>query len=121
MVSSAFAEANPDAVDVWRQQEARALEVILDEPDDAAKAIAAEIGLTPEEVSGQLQQGYYLRPDEIASAEWLGTDGEPGAIAVNLQDASQFLADQGQIPAAAPLSTFEDAVYTRGLPDVITQ
>lgn len=121
VVSTSFAESNPDAVDVWRRQEARALEVIHNEPDDAAKAIAAEIGLTPEEVTGQLQQGLYLTPEEVASAEWLGTDGEPGAIAGSLEDASKFLADQGQIPEAAPLSTFEDAIYTKGLPDVLTQ
>lgn len=121
VVSSAFAEANPDAVDIWRQQEARALNVIHDQPDDAAKAISAEIGLSPEEVAGQLQQGLYLTPAEIASPEWLGTEGQPGAIANSLEDASQFLADQAQIPEAAPLSTFQDAIYTRGLPDVITQ
>ncbi|SHU31072.1 taurine-binding periplasmic protein [Mycobacteroides abscessus subsp. abscessus] len=38
---------------------------------------------------------------------------------MDLQSASQFLADQKQIPAAAPLATFENAVYTKGLPDAI--
>ncbi|MDT0419796.1 glycine/betaine ABC transporter substrate-binding protein, partial [Streptomyces sp. DSM 41982] len=87
----------------------------------AAKAIAAEVGLSPEDVAGQLKQGVYLTPAEVASPEWLGSDGAPGNIAANLQSASQFLADQKQIPEAAPLQTFKDAIYTKGLPDVIVK
>jgi taurine transport system substrate-binding protein len=119
VVSGEFAAAHPDVVDVWRQQEARALNVIKDDPAAAAKAIAAEIGLSPEDVAGQLKQGVYLTPQELTSDQWLGTDGKPGNIAANLESASQFLAEQKQIPAAAPLSTFQNAVYTKGLPDVL--
>ncbi len=120
VVSGEFAAAHPDVVDVWRRQEARALDVIKDDPASAAKAIAAEIGLSPEDVAGQLKQGVYLTPQELTSDQWLGTDGKPGNIAANLESASQFLAEQKQIPAAAPLSTFQNAVYTKGgLPDVL--
>lgn len=72
-------------------------------------------------MAGQLEQGVYLTPGEVASAEWLGSEASPGNIAVNLESASQFLAEQKQIPAAAPLKTFQDAIYTKGLPGVITQ
>lgn len=121
VVADEFADAHPDVVDIWRQQEARALTVIKDDPDAAAKAIGAEIGLSADEVKGQLKQGVYLTPTEVASAEWLGAEGNPGNIAVNLESASQFLAEQKQIPAAAPLKTFQDAIYTKGLPGAITQ
>jgi taurine transport system substrate-binding protein len=121
VVSSEFASAHPNVVDVWRQQEARALRLIHDDPTAAAKAIAGEIGLTPEDVAGQLKQGVYLTPEQVSSAQWLGADGKPGNIATNLESASQFLAAQLQIPAAAPLKTFQDAVYTKGLPDVLTK
>jgi taurine transport system substrate-binding protein len=120
-VSDDFAAQHPDVVDVWRQQEARALTLIADDPAAAAKAIAAEIGLSPDDVTGQLKQGVYLTPQQVASPEWLGSDGKPGNIAVNLQSASQFLAEQKQIPAAAPLPTFQDAIYTKGLPNALTQ
>jgi taurine transport system substrate-binding protein len=120
-VSDEFAAAHPDVVDVWRQQEARALNVIKDDPGAAAKAIAAEIGLSPDDVAGQLKQGQYLTPEQVASPEWLGTEGKSGNVAANLQSASQFLADQKQIPAAAPLTTFQDAIYTKGLPGVLTK
>lgn len=120
-VSNSFARDHPEVVDVWRKQQARALTVIHSDPAAAAKAIAAEIGLSPADVEGQLKQGVYLTPQEVASPQWLGSAGNPGNIAANLQSASQFLADQKQIPAAAPLTTFQDAIYTRGLPDAITQ
>ncbi len=120
-VSDDFANAHPDVVDTWRQQEARALSLIHQDPAAAAKAIAAEIGLSPDDVAGQLKQGVYLTPEEVASPEWLGSEGKPGNIASNLQSASQFLAEQKQIPSAAPLPAFQDAIYTKGLPSVLTQ
>jgi taurine transport system substrate-binding protein len=120
-VRNEFADAHPEVVDIWRQQEARALSVIHDDPTAAAKAIAAEIGLSPDDVAGQLKQGVYLTPQQVASPEWLGSEGKPGNIAANLQNASQFLADQKQIPSAAPLTTFQEAIYTKGLPGVLNQ
>lgn len=120
-VANDFAGAHPDVVDIWRKQEARALTTIRDDPNAAAKAIASEIGLSPEDVAGQLKQGVYLTPDQVASAEWLGSEGAPGNIAANLESASQFLAEQKQIPAAAPLKTFQDAIYTKGLPGALNQ
>ncbi|MDP9165769.1 MAG: ABC transporter substrate-binding protein [Actinomycetota bacterium] len=120
-VADDFASAHPDVVDTWRKQEARALTTIKDDPAEAAKAIASEIGLTPEAVAGQLKQGVYLTPAQVSSAEGLGSDGAPGNIAANLESASQFLAEQKQIPAAAPLKTFQDGIYTKGLPDALNQ
>jgi taurine transport system substrate-binding protein len=120
-VRTEFADAHPEVVDIWRQQEARALDVISDDPAAAAKAIAAEVGLTPEALEGQLKQGVYLTPAEVASPEWLGSEGKPGNLAANLQSASEFLAEQKQIPSAAPLQTFQDAIYTKGLPDALKQ
>src|SRR5882757_7303078 len=120
-VSDEFAQAHPEVVDTWRQQEARALTTIKDDPDAAAKAIAAEIGLTPDVVAGQLKQGVYLTPEQLTSPEWLGTEGAVGNIAKNLQSASEFLAEQNQIPDAAPLKTFQDAIYTKGLPGALSQ
>lgn len=120
-VSNAFAKDNPKVVDIWRQQQARALTEIKNDPDAAAKAIAAEIGLSPDDVAQQLKKTVFLTPEQLASPEWLGSDGKPGNLAANLQSASQFLAEQKQIPQPAPLSVFQNALYTTGLPDVITR
>jgi taurine transport system substrate-binding protein len=68
-VSDEFATAHSDVVDIWRQQEARALTLIHDDPAAAAKAIAAEIGLSPEQTEGQIKQGVFLTPEQVASPE----------------------------------------------------
>ena len=120
-VSNSFAKDNPKVVDVWRQQQARALTELKNDPAAAAKAIAAEVALSPADVEQQLKKTVFLTPDQVASPQWLGTDGKPGNLAANLENASQFLADQKQIPAAAPLSTFQNALYTTGLPDALTR
>ncbi|MEZ0339116.1 glycine betaine ABC transporter substrate-binding protein [Mycobacterium sp. pV006] len=118
-VSEEFAAAHPEVVDTWRQQQVRALGVIRDDPQAAATAIAAEVGLSPEDVAGQLEQMVFVSAEDLSSPEWLGTAGNPGNLAANLQSASQFLADQKQIPEAGPLTAFQEAIYTEGLPDAL--
>ena len=120
-VSNSFAKDNAKVVDVWRQQQARALGEIKNDPAAAAKAISAEIALPAGDVEQQLKKTIFLTPEQVASPEWLGTDGKPGNLAANLASASQFLADQKQIPSPAPLSTFQNAIYTTGLPDALTR
>ncbi|MBN9793935.1 MULTISPECIES: ABC transporter substrate-binding protein [unclassified Pseudonocardia] len=119
VVSTPFAQQHPEVVDAWRKVEARALETVRTDPRAAAQAVAAEIGATPEEAAAQLKQGVFLSPQQLTSAEWLGTDGAPGNLAQNLQSAAQFLAGQKQIPAAPDLATFQKAIYTKGLPNVL--
>ncbi|GAB18164.1 putative ABC transporter substrate binding protein [Gordonia effusa NBRC 100432] len=121
VVSTAFATSHPDVVDTWRQIQARALTTIKNDPQSAADAIAAEMGTTVDDAKNQLGQGTYLTVAELTSPTWLGTDGKPGNLAVNLQSAAQFLAAQQQIPSAPNLETFHKAVYTKGLPGVFTQ
>ncbi|MGI9125317.1 MAG: ABC transporter substrate-binding protein, partial [Mycobacterium sp.] len=110
-VSSSFAKENPKVVDVWRRQQARALTELKNDPAAAAKAIAAEVALSPADVEQQLKKTVFLTPDQMASPEWLGTDGKPGNLAANLESASQFLAEQKQIPAPTPLAVFQNALY----------
>jgi taurine transport system substrate-binding protein len=119
VVSTAFALAHPDVVDTWRKVQTRALQQIHDDPQAAAAAIAPEIATTPEDAANQLKQGVYLTPQELTSADWLGTDGAPGNVAQNLQSAAQFLTEQKQIPAAPDLATFQKALYVKGLPGVL--
>ncbi|MDL9945853.1 ABC transporter substrate-binding protein [Gordonia sp. ABSL11-1] len=121
VVSSSFATEHPEAVDKWREVQARALTLIKDDPNAAAQAIAAQLGTTPEDAANQLKQGTYLTVAELTSPTWLGTEGNPGNVAENLHSAAEFLAEQQQIPSAPPLDTFQKAIYTKGLPGVVEQ
>lgn len=120
VVSTEFATAHPEVVDTWRQVQTRALALIHDDPQAAAKAVAAQLGTTEEDAVNQLSQGTFLTAAELTSPTWLGTDGNPGNLAQNLHSAAEFLAAQQQIPSAPPLQTFQQAIYTKGLPGVLT-
>ncbi|MEV7623679.1 ABC transporter substrate-binding protein [Actinoplanes sp. NPDC089786] len=119
VVSTAFIQAHPEAVDAWRKAEAQALNLIGSDPAAASKSIGAELNLSPEEAQKQLSQGVYLKPADLASAEWLGTDAKVGKLADNLVSAAQFLKDQQKIDAVPTLETVQKAVYVKGLPDVL--
>ncbi|GGP15459.1 ABC transporter substrate-binding protein [Nonomuraea glycinis] len=119
VVSTAFIQAHPDAVDAWRKVEAKALQLIADDPGEAAAAVGAELNLAAADAKDQLSQGVFLEPADLASAEWLGTPSAPGALAQNLVSAAQFLKDQQKIDAVPDLATVQQAIYNKGLPGVL--
>ncbi|GAA2632249.1 taurine ABC transporter substrate-binding protein [Paractinoplanes durhamensis] len=119
VVSSAFAQAHPDAVDAWRKVESQALNLIASDPAAASKAIAVELNLSPEEAQSQLSQGVFLKPADIASPEWLGTEGSVGKLADNLVSAAEFLKGQQKIDAVPSLADVQKAIYVKGLPSAL--
>lgn len=121
VVSAAFAEAHPDAVDAWRKVEARALNLIASDPESAAAAVGKELNISAADAKHQLGQGVFLKPADLASPEWLGTPGKVGGLAQNLLAAAQFLKAQNKIDAVPDRATVEKAIYTEGLPDVLQQ
>jgi taurine transport system substrate-binding protein len=119
VVTSAFATAHPDAVDAWRKVEAQALSLIASDPAAAAKSVGAELNLSPAEAQDQLSQGVFLKPAELSSPEWLGTDGQVGKLADNLVSAAEFLKGQQKIDAVPALADVQKAIYVKGLPGVL--
>lgn len=120
VASTSFIDEHPDAISAWRQVQARALQLIADDPDAAAEAVARQLGIDADEAADQLSQGIFLSPADEASDQWLGSGGTPGNLAANLEDAASFLADQQQIPSAPSLQTFQDAIHNEGLEDDVT-
>jgi hypothetical protein len=94
-----------------------ALQLIADDPDTTAAVVGRQLGISPEELAGQLSQGIFLAPADEASAEYLGTSGAPGRPAENLRSAGEFLVDQQQVLEAPSLESLQDALYTEGLTD----
>ncbi|MEV6347367.1 ABC transporter substrate-binding protein [Actinoplanes sp. NPDC051851] len=119
VVSTAFAQAHPEAVDAWRKAEAAALQTIADDPAAAAKAVGAELNLSADDAANQLEQGVFLKPADISSAEWLGTEGNVGKLADNLVDAATFLKAQQKIDAVPSAEDVKKAIYVKGLPGVL--
>ncbi|MEV4351312.1 ABC transporter substrate-binding protein [Actinoplanes sp. NPDC049596] len=119
VVSAAFADAHPEAVDAWRKVEAQALDTIAADPAAAAKAVAEELNLDPADAADQLSQGVFLKPADLSSPEWLGTEAAVGKLADNLVSAAGFLKSQQKIDAVPPLVDVQKAIYVKGLPDVL--
>ncbi|WP_328469773.1 ABC transporter substrate-binding protein [Actinoplanes sp. NBC_00393] len=119
VVSTAFASAHPEAVDAWRKVEAQALDIIASDPSAAAKAVGTELNLSPEEAANQLKQGVFLKPAEISSPEWLGTENNVGKIADNLVSAAEFLKSQQKVDAVPTLDEVKKSIYVKGLPSVL--
>jgi taurine transport system substrate-binding protein len=120
VVSTAFIQAHPEAVDAWRKVEAQALDIIASDPAAAAKAVGQELNLSPEDAQKQLSQGVFLKPADLASEEWLGTEAKVGNLAQNLVSASEFLKGQQKIDAVPDLATVQKSIYVKGLPDVLS-
>ncbi|RDG38861.1 taurine ABC transporter substrate-binding protein [Streptomyces corynorhini] len=119
VASTSFVTAHPDAVTAWRKVQARALDLIHDDPDAASAAVGKQLGISPKEAAAQLGQGIFLTPADQASATWLGEPGKVGGLAENLHSAAEFLVGQKQIDAAPDLETLEKSVYVEGLSDAV--
>ena len=120
VVSTAFIDAHPEAVDAWRKAEAQALDLIASDPAAAAKAVGAELNLDPADAQNQLKLGVFLKPADLSSPEWLGTEAQVGKLADNLVSAAEFLKAQQKIDAVPDLATVQQAVYVKGLPDALS-
>jgi taurine transport system substrate-binding protein len=120
VVSTAFIQAHSEAVDAWRKVEAQALDIIANDPAAAAKAVGQELNLSPADAQKQLSQGAFLKPADLASPEWLGTEVQVGKLADNLVSASEFLKSQQKIDAVPDLATVQKSIYVKGLPDVLS-
>ncbi|WP_225823979.1 ABC transporter substrate-binding protein [Streptomyces naphthomycinicus] len=119
VVSDELIARDPKAVDAWRKAEAQALRLIRSDPDGSVKAVAAELDISTADARAQLAQGVFLTPEQVTSADWLGTDGSPGKLLSYVTDTGRFLAGQKQIDAAPAQDVVRKAFYLKGLPDVL--
>ncbi|WP_405775056.1 ABC transporter substrate-binding protein [Streptomyces sp. NBC_00859] len=121
VASSSFIKAQPEVIAAWRKVEARALNLIHDDPPAAAEAVGGQLGINSRDAAAQLKQGIFLKPAEQADDKWLGRPGHVGGLARNLRSAADFLVGQKQIPAAPGLPELEKAVYVEGLSDAVSK
>lgn len=120
VASTAFVKSHPDVLPAWRKAQAKALDLIHDDPDAASAAVGKQLGISPADAAAQIKQGIFLKPAEQADAKWFGTPAKPGGLAENLHSAAQFLVDQKQIDAAPDLATLRKSIYVEGLSDAVS-
>lgn len=107
VVTNEFAEAHPEAVQLWVGAQDAAVRMIQDDPAGAAAAIAAELNITEEEAAAQLADLIFLTAEEQAGEEYLG-----GGLAANLFAAANFNKELGKIDAVLPEADYQQAVVS---------
>lgn len=107
VVTNEFAEAYPQAVQIWIEQQNAAVQLIKSDPATAATAIAAELNITPEEAERQLSELIFLDAAEQAGADYLG-----GGLSANLYAAALFNKELGKIDSVKEEAAYTTAVVT---------
>jgi taurine transport system substrate-binding protein len=110
VVRREFARAHPDTVTAYLRIQRRAVELYRSKPDEAAAAIAKQLGITEKEALEQTGQLLWLLPSEQTADDYLGTSGAKGKLADTLKSTADFLVKQGSIEKAASLDDFKAAL-----------
>jgi taurine transport system substrate-binding protein len=105
VATNEFAEQYPDALNTWAAQQDKAVKLIQDSPEEAAKAIAAELSIPEADALAQLKDLIFLNASEQVGDDYLG-----GGLGTNLYDEAVFNKDLKQIDSVKPKSAYEDAV-----------
>ncbi|MFD4367748.1 ABC transporter substrate-binding protein [Rhodococcus sp. NPDC058521] len=114
--TSSFIAENPEFVKVWTRAQDWAVEQLQTDPDEAAVALAVQLGISPDQVRPQLDGLEYLRAQQQASPDYLG-----GKLANNLQSTAQFLLGQGEIKAVSPPEAYQAGVYVDAAAEAATK
>ena len=110
VVRSEFAQQYPDALKQYVKMLAQATKVYREQPQEAAKALASELGVSPDEALNLAKQSIWLSPSEQADAKYLGTSSQPGALAKSLKDTADFMVSQKAISSAPEESTYQKRI-----------
>lgn len=105
-----FAQQYPDVLKQYRSLLDQSVKVYRDEPEKAGKALAAELGISPEEALTQAGQSIWLDSSEQADAKYFGTSSQPGAIAKGLKDTADFMVEQKAIPTAPTQDAYQQRI-----------
>ena len=108
VVTNEFAEKYPDAVTTWVRAQDRAVRLLHDDPDTAARAIAAELNIDPVDAKAQAADLIFVSAADQAGPEYLG-----GGVGRNLFATATFNQRLGQIPSVFEQQRYLDAVTTR--------
>ncbi|MFZ4583782.1 MAG: ABC transporter substrate-binding protein [Acidimicrobiia bacterium] len=107
VVTNDFAKKYPGAVKTWLTQQNAAIETITNQPDKAAKAIAAELNISEADARSQLADLIFVDAKQQVQAEYLG-----GGLAKNLYSAALFNKALGKIPAVKDEAAYQGAVVS---------
>lgn len=100
-----FANANPDIVANYIKAQMKANDMILDEPETAAKEIASMLEIPEEDAAEQITEFRYMKGEEQIT--FLND-----SMAATLKSAADFLKEQESIKEAPSLAHFDSKINT---------
>lgn len=105
-----FAQQYPDVLKQYRSMLDQSVKTYRDDPQAAGKALAAELGISPEEALKQAGQSIWLDSSEQADPKYFGTSSQPGATAKGLKDTADFMVSQKAIPTAPSQDDYQKRI-----------
>lgn len=115
VVSKDFAATYPDFLTSYVAAIDEAVTLYRNDPQAASEAISEEIGLSPEESLGVMNELVWLSAEEQASDKYLGTPEAPGAMSQVMKDSAEFMVEQGAISSAPDLEAYKEAMFNKAV------
>lgn len=115
VVRKEFAQKYPNAVKQYVAVLDQAVKAYRSDPEAAAKLLAQELNITPEETKSATKELIWLDSTEQKDPKYLGTSDKPGDFAKVLKQSADFVAAQKTISSAPDLSTYQQNIYTKAL------
>lgn len=106
---SAFIRDNPEFIRMWTTVQSWASNLLNTDPQRAAEHIAAQLGVSVEQVAQQIKGYDYFDAATQAGPGYLG-----GQLAVDIRRTAEFLLQQGEVQGVGPLQHYVDGVYSEG-------
>jgi len=120
-ITRAFSTAYPSVVQEWLRIQNRAIELIQNDPNAAAKAIGAELALKPAEVLLQLKSAGFLNAKQQEAPAYFGTPNAPGRFVDTLFNTSTFLKEQGKVEGVPTKETLQSDIDTQNFFDAFNK
>lgn len=108
VASNEFAEKYPEVLNIWAAQQDKAVRLIQDEPEEAAKDIAAELSISADEARAQLDDLIFLNASEQVGKDYLG-----GGLGEDLYASAVFNKELKQIPSVKDKSFYVESVNAK--------
>ena len=112
IVHNDFAKAHPDSVVGFLKAYGKALAMWRSSPEEAAKLVAQQAGVTPETAMAEMKAYDFVDLAAQTGEAWLGTPGKPGKFAEVLKGTADFLVEQRSIRSAPAVGAFGSALNT---------
>lgn len=114
LVRKEFSAKYPDLVAGFVKGLSDGGDLYRSDPQEAATAVATELGITTENALMQMTGSIWLTPQEQLGADYMGSAGKPGNFSKIMKDTADFLQSQKSIdysPSQAEFDAFINSSY----------